>query len=652
MYTTTDAGTMREAAAARPIALRRQMFLFIAAPTFLIYVMILGLTTYYAYRESEQALQRDMAQLAASYAAQFDGRLREAAQIAETTARFMETIGELSDDKIYEQLERNVLQSSSVYGAAMAFEPGTIKPVDVLFSPYVHRSGDGVHRVNIDNSVYDWYRDPNYTWFSRPKALGHGVWSDPYFDKGAGNILMATFSAPFFLERGFGGVTTVDIDLPKLRETVGGGFDPRLDFVILTQDGQFVYDPNRSRIMAKTIFDVAAETRQPALASLARRMLEGTPGVGSIQGWDSSVRQWVFFAPIRSAKWVFAARIPETRVLADVRRRTIWNAVALGVTLVLIVTCLVVVSGRIAAPIVELKDKVLAVGQGNLGVRIDAASRTDEIRQLAASFNRMTSELRVQVQRLADEQSARHRIEHDLDIAREIQRGLLPIGRPELARYELAGWSQPADKTGGDYYDWQSLADGRTLVTLADVSGHGIGPALMTAVCRAYVRASFAGGQDFARTMDQLNELLVADLAHGRFVTLAAALLDPRHERIEVISAGHAPIFHYVTSRRKLTEYRANDLPLGIMPAVSYGPAIVLNFEPGDLLVFITDGFFEWPRADKQRFNLDRLRDAILAAADLPIENLIGDIYAKVLTFAAGTPQDDDVTAVIVRRMI
>ena len=262
------------------MTLRRQMVLLIAAPTLLIYVLILGVTTYFAYRESQQALQRDMTQLTSSYAAQFDGRLREAAQIAETTSRFMETIGPLPDEKIYEQLERNVRQSSSVYGACMAFEPGTIKPAGVLFAPYVHRSGDGVRRVNIDAIVYNWYRDPRYTWFSRPKSLGRGVWSDPYFDEGAGNILMATYSAPFDLERSFGGVNTVDIDLPKLRETVGSAFDPHLDFVILTQDGQFVYDLDPSRIMAKTIFDVAASIEDPAVIKRILAHLDNRQGAG------------------------------------------------------------------------------------------------------------------------------------------------------------------------------------------------------------------------------------------------------------------------------------------------------------------------------------------------------------------------------------
>jgi serine phosphatase RsbU (regulator of sigma subunit) len=411
-----------------------------------------------------------------------------------------------------------------------------------------------------------------------------------------------------------------------------------------------VYDPQPSRIVSKTIFDVADEKKQPELAALGRRMLQGTSGMESINGWDSSEAQWVFFAPIRSAGWIFAARFPEKRVLADVRNRALWSAGALGLTLLLIVTCVVGVARMVTAPILRLKEKVLAVGCGDLDVRIDESARTDELRQLAGSFNRMTSELRSHVERLASEQAARARIEYDLDIAREIQRGLLPTARPDVPGYEIAGWNLPADKTGGDYYDWQTREGGQTLVTLGDVSGHGVGPALVTAVCRAYVRASFSSGREFAQLVNQLNDLLLADIPAERFVTFAAALIEPRERRVQMISAGHGPIMHYVARDRTLSEYDATGVPLGLMTPVDYGPAVPIDLQSGDMLVFITDGFFEWARPDGEAFGLARLRQAVLDAWDQPPEQLIASIYEKVKAFTEGATQPDDMTAVIIRR--
>ena len=88
-------------------------------------------------------------------------------------------------------------------------------------------------------------------------------------------------------------------------------------------------------------------------------------------------------------------------------------------------------------------------------------------------------------------QSELDRINHDIDIARSIQHGLLPASPPQLEHFDVAGWNQPANQTGGDYFDWQLLPDGQLAISVGDATGHGIGPALVSTLCRAYARASF-----------------------------------------------------------------------------------------------------------------------------------------------------------------
>jgi sigma-B regulation protein RsbU (phosphoserine phosphatase) len=627
------------------------MLLLIALPTLVIYVAILGLTMGYIYKESKASAEQNMTTLASSYAARFDGSLREAAQIAETTASLFETSGNLADEQIYQQLGRNVMGSPLVYGACAAFEPGTLKPPGQLFAPYVCRDGDGLRRVNIDETVYDWYRDPRYTWYSLPKKLGKSTWSDPYFDEGAGNILMSTYSAVFKRGIGFGGVVTVDIDLPRLRSTVGYGLPQNVDFVVLTSGGQFVYDADSARIMTSTIFDIAQQNKQPQLAELGKRMLSGKSGTATIAGWDTAQRQWVFYAPIRSAGWVLVCRLPESVVMREVRQRTLWSGGALLLTLGLITSLIFAASKMISSPITRLTDKVLQVAGGQFNVRIDESSRTREIQTLAASFNQMTSDLRSHIERLAAETAARQKIEHDLDIAREIQRSLLPATKPSLPGYEIAGWSRPADRTGGDYYDWQTReSDGRTLVSLADVTGHGVGPALVTAVCRAYARASFGTGHGLSEVMAQLNNLLLADLPEGRYVTYVGVIIDAAQHDVKFVSAGHGPIMHYQRATRSLVEFEATDFPFGVTPNPEYPPTTVA-LATGDLLILITDGFFEWFGPDGEQFGLARLREAILELADAPIDVLAQRIYEKVRDFTRNAAQDDDMTAVVLRRL-
>lgn len=637
------------------MSIRRQMILLIALPTLTIYLLVVGLTVVYVYRDTYRSIMGHKTRLAASYAARFDGCLREAARIADTTARVMETVPGISDAQVYDLLARNVEQTKLVYGACMAFEPGTRKPGATLFAPYVCRGADGLRRIDINESVYDWYRDPRFTWYSRPKALNAGDWSEPYFDEGAGNILMTTYSAPFRFvqggkDRGFGGVNTVDIDLPRLRQVVSHDIEDGVDFIILNKDGRFVYDSDPALIMSETIFDVAARTGNPDLAALGRGMLSGRPGVGTIDNWESTQRQLVFYTPIRSQGWIFAYRLPESVALANARARAAWSTGALALTLALTVACIFYVSSRIARPIKSLQGKVKEVASGNLDVHIAEEGHADEIRQLVMAFNGMTADLRANIRRLAAETATRERIEHDLDIARGIQRGLLPMNRPDHPKYEIVGWNQPAEQTGGDYYDWQMLPDGRTIVTLADVSGHGIGPALVTAVCRAYARASFAAIRDLSPVIAQLNDLLVGDLVEGRFVTLVAVSLDPSSNHAAIISAGHGPILHYVAAKHELVHVPTTDLPLGIESQLPYSPAADRYLGPGDFLLLITDGFFEWANSTGQVFGIKRLHDAILDMARLPCEQIISGLYQRVRDFAGPVPQADDVTAVIVKR--
>ncbi|MEX2092397.1 MAG: hypothetical protein WD971_06950, partial [Pirellulales bacterium] len=300
------------------MTLRRQMIVWIAGPALLIYIFILGLTAVSQYRQSKREVERAMTRLATSYSARLDGYLREASLIAETAARVLQSGVEFSDAQIYTLLENNVEQMPLVYGSCLAFEPGTRRAGDELFAPYVHRGPNGLERMNIDRSVYDWYRDPNFTWYQQPKNLDRGVWSEPYFDKGAGNILMSTYSAPFKTGDAFGGVSTVDIDLPRLRETVGREFDERLDFVIVAADGRYVFHPDASRIMARTMFEYLDEAGRSGQAPAMKQMIAGQAGAAWIDGWDADEAIGVFYAPIPSTDWTFVARVPTSQVLADV----------------------------------------------------------------------------------------------------------------------------------------------------------------------------------------------------------------------------------------------------------------------------------------------------------------------------------------------
>ncbi|MBV9959203.1 MAG: PP2C family protein-serine/threonine phosphatase [Acidobacteria bacterium] len=252
--------------------------------------------------------------------------------------------------------------------------------------------------------------------------------------------------------------------------------------------------------------------------------------------------------------------------------------------------------------------------------------------------------------REAELQSELERVNHDLEIARSIQLRLLPDHSPGLENFEVAGWNQPADQTGGDYFDWQALPDGRLAVSLADATGHGIGPALVSTSCRAYARASFLSGNGQDGVLDHLNRLLAEDLSANRFVTFAVVFLDPASSSVKVLSAGHGPILWYRHETDRIEALEAQGIPLGMIAGVKYEQGIEVCLATGDFLALVTDGFYEWENPAGEEFGLRRLEAVLCESRDLPAEEVIARLRAAVAGFCQGADQKDDLTAVILRR--
>ena len=141
-----------------------------------------------------------------------------------------------------------------------------------------------------------------------------------------------------------------------------------------------------------------------------------------------------------------------------------------------------------------------------------------------------------------------------------------------------------------------------------------------------------------------------ATVGEGRFVTFVAAVCDPASSCVELLSAGHGPLLLFVSKEDRFEQMGAQGLPLGIMPSLISEPPRVLELNSGDMLVLVTDGFFEWANAQEELFGLQRMQDVIRISKDKTPRKLISDLYQAVIAFSGGTKQQDDLTAVIIKR--
>ena len=248
------------------------------------------------------------------------------------------------------------------------------------------------------------------------------------------------------------------------------------------------------------------------------------------------------------------------------------------------------------------------------------------------------------------ESARRQTIEHDLEVAGRIQQGLLPQAPPRLHGFEVAAWNRPAVHAGGDFYDWITLPDGRVALVLADVSGHGLGPALLAALCRSYLRAALAQHDDLKKALLLVNGLLAEDLPDGWFITTVLAVLHGEEGTVELLSAGHGPNLIYHAAEKRFDIFPADVPPLGVFSTLPPDAGRRIKLEVGDLLILMSDGFHEWPADDGQRFGVDRLQQSIQDAAQDTAEDVIHKMLHDVEAFVQASPQPDDLSAVVLKR--
>jgi len=370
-------------------SIRFKIILLTVLPIAVIYLLIFGFGVYQIHLHSIKDVEEVMRRVTQQYAGVFSGYLRESAQIARSTAAIIEQNPNIPDHQLFAQVKSNLRHNRIVYGSAIAFERDPAYDNE-LFAPYAYRMGRRIQTLDIAD-ITD-YTSGHWQWWDQAKLSRHPIWTDPYFDKGVGNIIMATYAVPFFYQRKFRGVATVDVQLEILEQNVDQRVDTEMDIIIITRKGDYIYHPDPAQIMTNSIYKDAEKYHRPLIKELADKMTSGQRGVMKLNGWDTDTRQWVAFHPIASTQWSIAVRVPEDVVLARVRHEGIRIAVVLLVSLLLILVTVWLVIGKITQPLARLTAGVKSVAEGNLDAVVEVNSN-DEIGLLAESFTDMAARL-------------------------------------------------------------------------------------------------------------------------------------------------------------------------------------------------------------------------------------------------------------------
>lgn len=244
-------------------------------------------------------------------------------------------------------------------------------------------------------------------------------------------------------------------------------------------------------------------------------------------------------------------------------------------------------------------------------------------------------------------QKQRDDLLRDVELAAQVQRLFLPVGKPAVVGLEIAGMMQPARGIGGDYYDYIPV-DGHTIqVVVADVSGKGVPAALLMSATAAALRVGANQGRTMLEQVQRLNTGILSVSGDERYVTLLLAEIDTRKRMIHYVNCGHNPALLFRARTGLLTHLNSSCPPVGLSPEETCELASA-ELSPGDMVLFYTDGVTEAGNQFGEEFGIQRLSEVLRRGSLLSAEDLMNDVYNSAADFC-GDEFNDDVTILVVK---
>jgi sigma-B regulation protein RsbU (phosphoserine phosphatase) len=388
---------------------------------------------------------------------------------------------------------------------------------------------------------------------------------------------------------------------------------------------------------------VTAANNSETLGKLLQGSLYGSEGYVSLQFEDEAML--ISYAEVDKALGIVNL-LPEREVLYRIARHprrlgrwlTLDSVLAAGAVVVVMVLLAVHRSRRMLDPFFAMMSAFKNVSEGHFTTRLTFKAM-DERRMVAGAFNQMVADL---------EEGFRTR--QALEVAREVQHNLLPETEIERSGLDIAARIQYCDETGGDYIDILEGKEARVSVVVGDVTGHGIGAALLMATVRALIRGSYPVMDDPAGLMDGVNRNLCADMgATGRFVTLFLLEINIVTREMTWVRAGHDPAWLYRAATGDIRPLGGQGVALGVERAYRFEVNRGMRMAPGDIVLIGTDGIWEAVGPEGDFFGKDRIETVLSKNAGLSATEIGEALMAAVDGFRQHLRLADDVSLVVVK---
>ena len=559
-----------------------------------------------------------------------------------------------NDKRLYFAQENLLTLNPNIIGSAVAYNPAYGPKKGQPFSPYAYRDSMGIHTKQLTDEKYDYQHQE---WYEEPMEQGKGTWSEPYVDKGGGEIPMITYSLPLINNEGdIYAIHTADISLDWLSDLMremdnnyneevflNDSDNPAYSFII-SHEGTFIVHPEQSYVLSKNIQDFFKEKGSAPV------VMSGSHNTTTRLFIDNNNKYNVlFYSSIQRTDWTMGVMVPLINIIKPV-------LYIVGILLVIMILGLIVVAlmcrgviKRITKPLRRFADSADEISKGNFQAELPKIKSKDEMLRLRNSFETMQTSLVRQIEETKIMNEEKGRLEGELHTARHIQMSMLPKTFPpfpERDDLDIYGLLAPAKEVGGDLYDFY-IRDEKLFFCIGDVSGKGVPASLVMAVTRSLFRSTSSHENRPSRIINIINDAIARDNESNMFVTFFLGILDLPTGRLRYCNAGHnAPI--------SIKQDKVGFLQ--VIPNIPIGVLTDFQFEEqetwlphGATIFLFTDGLNEAENNNHEQFGDGRILAVEQDAYNLSAQEQIDKMTQAVKMHVNGAEQNDDMTMLSIK---
>ena len=552
----------------------------------------------------------------------------------------------LDEPELMKEYSRITVQGNPVLsGCSISFEPNFFKG-HYYYSAYSGYVGGALETEQEGDEDYQYFY---LDWYLQPKLLNQPCWTEPYSDWEQGDAAdrqtqrMVSYCKPLTTSEGFIGSISLDISLKWLSDNLSPVKPyPHSYSILISRGGTYLVHPDPEKLFYQTIFTEGLIDPDPAQDELGKSMLDLEAGYRRME--IDGIRSYVFFTPLKATGWSMAIVCPESDIFGRFNRlRWFITMIDLLGLLLLFFSCFQVIR-KAMRPLSDLARQAEDIASGHFDTVLPENQQPDELGTLSRSFADMQSSLVTYMDELTRTTANKVRIEGELQIARNIQMGMLPQvfpPFPERKDIDLYASMVPAREVGGDLYDY-FIQDGRLYFCIGDVSGKGVPASLFMTVVQNLFRAAGQQGLLPAEIAHRINETLADRNEQLMFVTMFIGAIDLETGRLDFCNCGHNPPVVLPKGGHPFFLSCKANMSIGILPEAKFEGESVESFMDTPLFLY-TDGLNEAENPEHVLFGTDRLL-AVLGEPYTDAETVVKRMQAAISDHVAGADASDDLT--------